>query len=73
MEYDYIVIGAGSAGAVVANRLSAHPRHKVLLLEDGPAEPPWTRNPVRHSRLNTAPGAGDGPPRCRKCRGLDVD
>ena len=51
MQYDYIVIGAGSAGAVVANRLSVNPGNSVLLLEAGPADYRWTRIPVGSARM----------------------
>ena len=51
-EYDYIIVGAGSAGCVVANRLSESGRHRVLLVEAGPKDSnPWIHIPLGYGKL----------------------
>ena len=55
--FDYIVVGAGSAGSVLANRLSANRRYRVLVLEAGRESHPWSRIPVGFARLINNPAA----------------
>ncbi|MGB3425378.1 MAG: GMC family oxidoreductase N-terminal domain-containing protein [Castellaniella sp.] len=50
-QYDYIIVGAGSAGCVLANRLSADGRHRVLLLEAGGSDRRfWVQVPIGYGK-----------------------
>jgi choline dehydrogenase len=52
LEFDYVIVGAGSAGCVLANRLTADGKCSVLLLEAGPRDTnPWIHIPLGYGRL----------------------
>lgn len=57
MEFDYIIIGAGSAGCVMANRLSANSNLSIALIEAGGADKsPMIHMPIGYGKTTTQPG-----------------
>lgn len=64
-DFDFVIVGAGSAGCLLANRLSANPDHRVLLIEAGGRDNWfWIKVPVGYlyTIANPAP-TGVSPPR----------
>ncbi len=78
--YDFVIVGAGAAGCVLANRLTASGRHSVLLLEAGGNDSsPWIHIPLGYGKhfsnpqvnwlYTSEPGAGAGNRRIAQPRG----
>src|SRR5580692_6373605 len=56
-DYDFGIVGAGSAGGALAARRSENPKHKILLLEAGAASHPYSRMPLSLGLLIDNPAA----------------
>ena len=57
--YDYVVVGGGSAGCVLAARLSEAPETRVLLIEAGPKDSnPYIHMPVGFFQMTSGPLIG---------------
>ena len=74
-EYDFVIVGSGPAGSVLANRLSENPNHTVLLIEAGKVETFMQNIPLFAAFMQSTAYSWDylTEPQTKACLGINFD